>query len=198
MNLHAIRQAGSVHRWHTSPKMLRVQTVADHCWNVCMLILHVYPGANRLLLIAALRHDNAELITGDMPAPAKWYNPDLANELNSVEAFVDLIFKYPDETVLTLSVFEQTVLRWADAAELVLFCLEDGRMGNRTAHRPAWAVLRGMLTMQGLNENMLGMNRDMVESYKRVFDVESFRQLDVEFRDAQHYFAEEMKDHGSK
>lgn len=193
MNLHAVRQAGSVHRWHTTPKMLRVQTVADHCWNVVMLLLHVYPSASGQLLRAALRHDNAELITGDMPAPAKWFNRNLADELKVVEEKVNAIFKYPADFNAELSVPEKTALKWADGAELVLFCLEDGRMGNRTAHRPAWSVLRRMASMHGLNRAMLDTNTDMIESYKRVFNVSTFRMLETEFRDAQYYFEEEVK-----
>lgn len=77
--------AGEVRRGHTVRDFH--QTIAEHSWRVAALLWHAYRGAPPAGLIeAALFHDAAEILTGDIPAPAKWGNGALEAALREAEA----------------------------------------------------------------------------------------------------------------
>lgn len=63
-------QAGHVRRYHQEGLKIN-QDVAQHSWRVCLIILHLWPGACKTLLKAALEHDIPERYIGDISAPAK-------------------------------------------------------------------------------------------------------------------------------
>lgn len=130
-----LRDAGAVVRYHTA-RMTRQQTVAEHSYGVAMLVKEVEPG-DHLLLIAALHHDLSEAATGDIPAPAKWDNPELSKVLTAIEAKYDTRYG----TAVQLSDHQAHVLRWCDTMELVLWCREEWRMGNKYAET---IMLRGL------------------------------------------------------
>lgn len=60
---------GDVKRYHTYATV-PAQTVAAHSWRVAVIAAHLWPDRPGLPL-AALYHDVAEGLTGDVPAPAK-------------------------------------------------------------------------------------------------------------------------------
>lgn len=121
------RDAGQVKRYHTQ-RTLRQQTVAEHSFGVCMLIRQVWPDCSRNILFAAMHHDLPELMTGDIPAPAKRAHPQMDTYLEEFEASLHPLYY---DTVW-MDAEEQAVLKWADTMELVLWCLEEWRMGNHT------------------------------------------------------------------
>jgi 5'-deoxynucleotidase YfbR-like HD superfamily hydrolase len=133
--IQALRDASAVVRFHTA-RMTRQQTVAEHSYGVAMLVLEVEP-TDFLLVRAALYHDLSEAATGDIPAPAKWDNPQLAAVLTEVEAEYDARFG----TAIDLTPYQKHVLKWCDAMELVLWCREEWCMGNAYARE---IMRRGM------------------------------------------------------
>lgn len=118
------RDAGAVRRYHTK-RVHRGQTIAEHTFGMLMLIKQVQPLCTKNLMNAALHHDLPELFTGDMPGPIKRAHPDLGPLLDSIEEGLDPL--YQD---FHLTVPEAMLLKWADRMELVLWCLEEVRMGN--------------------------------------------------------------------
>ena len=73
MNLTALKfmwSGGETRRYHGF-RMLQEDTVGHHSFNVACIIMAIRPDASATLLRAALKHDIAEHIVGDMPAPAK-------------------------------------------------------------------------------------------------------------------------------
>ena len=67
--IQVMREAGSVNRCHTI-KIIGTQDVAQHSYNVAMIIVALTKGlCSSTLLQAALTHDTPELWTGDIPAP---------------------------------------------------------------------------------------------------------------------------------
>lgn len=123
------RDAGGVRRYHTQ-RTLRSQTVAEHSFGICMLIRQVWPDCSRAMLFAALHHDLPELMTGDIPAPAKRAHPEMDAYLEHFEQSLHPLY-YDTEF---MGAEELAVLKWADTMELVLWCLEEYRMGN---HMPS-------------------------------------------------------------
>ncbi len=123
------RDAGAVTRYHTK-RTLRQQTVAEHTFGMLLLIKQVAPmymGYEGLVAVyeAVMHHDLPELFTGDVPAPIKRANPELGPLLDSIEQ--DLHPLYQD---YQLNQEQITLIKWADRMELVMWCLEEYRMGN--------------------------------------------------------------------
>ena len=123
-----LRDASSVSRYHTV-RTHRQQSVADHSHGVAMLMLRIHPSAAAHVLRAALCHDLAEVVTGDLPAPVKWANPVLKELLAGIEV------RYEDALGISteLSEDEMLLLKWCDTMELVLWSWEEVMMGNSYA-----------------------------------------------------------------
>ena len=136
------RDAGAVKRYHVK-RTHRTQTIAEHTFGMLMLVKQVTEGqgeyglqSRATLYEAILHHDLPELMTGDVPAPIKRVHPELGPLMDSIEQ--DLYPLYRD---YTLTQEESALLKWADRMELVLWCLEEFRMGN-TYTKPT--VARGL------------------------------------------------------
>jgi 5'-deoxynucleotidase YfbR-like HD superfamily hydrolase len=122
-----LREAAAVKRYHTK-RTIRTQNLADHTYGILQIILAVDPQPSLNLIKAAMHHDLAEVLTGDIPAPAKRMFPDLREALQSAEhsdGQLSPVFELTDD--------EQALLKWADTAELCFWCLEEYLMGNRLA-----------------------------------------------------------------
>jgi len=126
-NFQQLYNAGAVERYHTL-RTHRRQTLADHSWGVAMILFKIYPGASPGLVKAALTHDLSELITGDLPATAKWRYKHLAESVGVAER------EFHDEHDIRIELhdIEQAALKWADMAELCLFAQAEIDMGNQT------------------------------------------------------------------
>jgi 5'-deoxynucleotidase YfbR-like HD superfamily hydrolase len=122
-----IRSAGYTKRFHTV-QIIGEQTVAEHSYHVAMLCVRLsYGSPSSDLLMAALYHDLAETVTGDIPAPAKWRYPGLKNELLKIESeFEDEYFLNSD-----LTNNEILILKHADGLELASFCIDQIMLGNK-------------------------------------------------------------------
>lgn len=123
-----VRDGGGVKRCHTFP-IIGEQTVAAHSWGVAQIIRRLWPECSKTLLLAALDHDVAERWTGDVPADAKWRNPNLRAELAKVETQVEHELGLNQGWLLSET--EQHMLKWADRLELLQFCVDQRRLGNR-------------------------------------------------------------------
>lgn len=117
-------RAGSVERYHTVRTHHR-QTLADHSWGVAMVLLKIKPSVGADVLKAALVHDLAESVTGDVPFPVKRDYPKLADALRAVELEFNKRHELTD-----LAGADLTLLKWADMAELCLFTQYEILMGN--------------------------------------------------------------------
>ncbi len=106
--------------------------------------------------VAALYHDASEILTGDLPTPIKYYNPDIKEAYKQVErvAGLRLLEMLPAELRAS---YEHLVLE--DDAELLPFikaadklsahikCLEEQKAGNTefdTAAKQTWESMKAM------------------------------------------------------
>jgi len=114
-----------VKRYHTVTT-LREETVAHHSHNVAMLVLALDPGATAPMLKAALLHDLAEQVTGDIPSPAKreYGIGDQVDELED-RLLSESGWNYPG-----LTSNEKRTLKLADIASGALFCAREMELGN--------------------------------------------------------------------
>ena len=96
----------------------------------------VDPGA---VAVAALYHDASEIITGDMPTPIKYDNPDIKAAYKAVERVAEqkLLSMLPEELrmdyeeVITMPDPEiQGLVKAADKLSAYLKCVEELKAGN--------------------------------------------------------------------
>lgn len=141
MRIHAsefmrLYDAARVMRFHAQPIYgggPRVN-LAEHSWGVAMLCDHLSPhGASAVLMMAALTHDLAECVTGDVPATTKWKYPGLTHLLREVEKKVEQEL-YVAENLEALSAEQQLILQWADKLELYAYAARC----YRSTRAPEW------------------------------------------------------------
>ena len=96
----------------------------------------VDPGA---VAVAALYHDAGEILTGDMPTPIKYDNPDIQSAYKAVEAVAEqklLSMLPPDlrpdfEAAVTIPDPEiRALVKGADKLSAYLKCVEELKAGN--------------------------------------------------------------------
>ena len=106
--------------------------------------------------VAALYHDASEILTGDLPTPIKYYNPDIKDAYKQVEKIAGnrLLDMLPPElrdsyTHLVLE-DDQQVLPFVKAADKLsahIKCLEEQKAGNTefdNAAKQTWDSLKAM------------------------------------------------------
>jgi 5'-deoxynucleotidase YfbR-like HD superfamily hydrolase len=129
MNFRTKYEAGQVKRYHTQIT-LKEQTLAEHQWGVAMIVNEIYPQGYQLLM-AALTHDLAESVTGDIPYTAKRDNYNLKEASDSAED----VFNFEHNLCQGLNSEEQHILRWADMFECFLFARRETWLGNQTMRK---------------------------------------------------------------
>ena len=113
-----LMMAGNVARYHTTGGPIQ-QTTGQHSWGVAMIILALHPNPSLGLVRAALEHDAAEFIVGDLPSPAKRKSPVLRDLLEGIEN--DTMISLGMQGHVHLSSADRAWLHWADVAEAMLW-----------------------------------------------------------------------------
>lgn len=122
-------KGGGVRRYHN--EQVDGQTVGHHSFGVawfCWILMDSKPTAE--LLYAAIHHDVAEGVVGDVPAPTKRKIPGLKAALDKHELSVMLELGIPEPKI---DEYEARVLKFADIFEGMLFCISQRHRGNRNA-----------------------------------------------------------------
>ena len=89
--------------------------------------------------VAAMFHDTTEIITGDMPTPIKYYNPEIKDAYKQIEKVAEdrLVSMLPDyfksEISLAYQMDEHTMklVKAADKLSALIKCIEELNMGNK-------------------------------------------------------------------
>lgn len=123
--LEFIAGGAEVTRYHTV-FTINKETVGHHSHGVAMMALMIDPSASASLLKAALYHDLAEQVVGDIPSPAK-REFDLGRKLDELE---DSIIEQAGIEIPDLTPEESRVLKLADIAQGALFCAREIQLGN--------------------------------------------------------------------
>ncbi|MHA2937597.1 5'-deoxynucleotidase [Vibrio sp. RC27] len=108
------------------------------------------------IAIKAMYHDSSEVLTGDLPTPVKYYNPEIAKEYKKIEAAAEqkLLSMLPEEFhddfkpyLLSDAVYEEDelIVKQADCLCAYLKCLEELSAGN---HEYALAKKRLDVTLE--------------------------------------------------
>ena len=127
--------------------------------------------------VAALYHDASEILTGDMPTPIKYDNPDIKKAYKEVEAMAEkkLLHMLPEELqsayapVITGQSGEiEELVKAADKLSAYIKCVEEMKAGNNE-FREAAAQTRKALDAYKLPEVAYFMETFM-ESFSLTLD----------------------------
>ena len=143
----------------------RTENVEEHSYEVAVLA-HALAAIGREVYhkdidpdkaaTAALFHDAPEIITGDMPTPIKYYNPDIKTAYRQVEAVAQdkLLSMLPQELVAVYGPLvresDENVRRYVKAADKLsayIKCVEEGKAGNSEFKMAAGQTLAALKEM---------------------------------------------------
>lgn len=87
---------------------------------------------------AAMFHDTSEILTGDMPTPIKYYNPEIKRVYKEIESVAEnaLLRMLPDDLREAYAAYydmdEETkrIIKAADKISALIKCIEELKMGN--------------------------------------------------------------------
>ena len=106
--------------------------------------------------VAALYHDASEILTGDLPTPIKYYNPDIKSAYKQVERIAGerLLDMLPKELrdayaplVLEDDPAVEPIVKAADKLSAHIKCLEEQKAGNTefdSAAKQTWDAMKAM------------------------------------------------------
>ena len=106
--------------------------------------------------VAALYHDASEILTGDLPTPVKYYNPDIKQAYKQVERVAGnrVLDMLPQELrssyehdVLEDDRVVKPIVKAADKLSAHIKCLEEQKSGNTDfdyAARQTWEAMKAM------------------------------------------------------
>ncbi|MBQ7345295.1 MAG: 5'-deoxynucleotidase [Oscillospiraceae bacterium] len=119
-------------------------------------ILHLEGPDPDRCAVAAMYHDASEIITGDLPTPIKYYDPDIKCAYKRVERLAGerLLGMLPPELrksyehlVLEDDPEVEPIVKAADKLSAHIKCLEEQKAGNSefdTAARQTWEAMKQM------------------------------------------------------
>lgn len=106
--------------------------------------------------VAALYHDASEILTGDLPTPVKYYNPDIKQAYKQVEhiagnRILDMLpqqlRKSYELDVLEEDLSVKPIVKAADKLSAHIKCLEEQKSGNTEfdfAAKQTWEAMKAM------------------------------------------------------
>lgn len=119
-------------------------------------ILHLEGPDPDRCAVAALYHDASEIITGDLPTPIKYYNPDIKAAYKQVERIAGehLLSMLPpalrpsyEHLVLEDDETVNPIVKAADKLSAYIKCVEEQKGGNTEFDSAALSTLESMKAM---------------------------------------------------
>ena len=119
-------------------------------------ILHLDGPDPDRCAVAALYHDASEILTGDLPTPIKYYNPEIKTAYKEVERIAGnrLLDMLPPELrdsyakyVLEEETDLEPIVKAADKLSAHIKCLEEQKAGNTefdSAAKQTWDAMKAM------------------------------------------------------
>lgn len=132
---------------------------------------HVDPG---VVAVAALYHDASEILTGDMPTPIKYDNPEIRDAYKKVEAVAErkLLRMLPEELqpvyepILSNQDAEtKRLVKAADKLSAYIKCVEELKAGNLEFREAA------AQTRQALEDDPLPEVRYFLDTFMESFSL---------------------------
>ena len=138
-----------IRRWSLM-KAVDEENIAEHSAAVAQIAHALAVIANRLygkslnadrITTLALYHESGEVITGDLPTPIKYYNPEIRRAYGEIEKVANdkLLSMLPDELKdeyrplieQDATTYEHRLVKAADKISAYVKCVEELKAGNR-------------------------------------------------------------------
>ena len=106
--------------------------------------------------VAALYHDASEILTGDLPTPIKYYNPDIKDAYKQVERIagnrlLDMLPQQLRESYEHLVLEDdkdlEPIVKGADKLSAYIKCVEEQKAGNTEFDSAAAQTMRSLKAM---------------------------------------------------
>ena len=119
-------------------------------------ILHLDGPDPDRCAVAALYHDASEILTGDLPTPIKYYNPDIKAAYKQVERIsgerlLDMLPRELRQSYASYVLEEdetlEPIVKAADKLSAHIKCLEEQKAGNKefdSAAAQTWNAMKAM------------------------------------------------------
>lgn len=152
----------NIYRWGLM-RNTRNESLSEHSMEVA-LIAHALGVIARVRLqkeidpnlcaAAALFHDTSEILTGDMPTPIKYYNPEIRDAYKKVERVAEdkLLSMLPEDLqsdyvpLYRPSPEVHALVKAADRICAYIKCVEETEMGNREFSAAKQSILDDILS----------------------------------------------------
>lgn len=140
-------------------------------------ILHLPTPEPDRCAVAALYHDVPEIITGDLPTPVKYYNPDIKEAYKQVERIAGnrLLDMLPPELRPSYEHFVleddpelEPIVKGADKLSAYIKCVEEQKAGNTEFDSAAAVTMQALRDMH--REEMDWFLEHCLEPYSRNLD----------------------------
>ncbi len=169
----------NINRWGLM-RNTRTENLSEHSLEVAF-IAHALAilGNKRLgknynadrVAVCAMFHDTSEIITGDMPTPIKYFNPEIKDAYKKIEAVAEqeLISKLPEDMrtdftqIYSPSEDICKLIKAADKISALIKCIEELNMGN-LEFKDAERSTRKAIKKLDLDEAQLFMD-EFIESF---------------------------------
>ena len=138
-----------IRRWSLM-KSTSDENIAEHSAQVAQIAHALALIKNRrfggsldanLIAAAALYHETSEVLTGDLPTPIKYYNPEIRDSYKKIEKTANdkLISMLPEELQadyrelieIPSDSYEHALIKAADKLAAYIKCIEELRSGNK-------------------------------------------------------------------
>lgn len=156
-----------INRWSLM-RNTQTENIQEHSHQVAIIahalavIRNTYFGgsvnADRVTILA-LYHDSNEIITGDMPTPIKYYNPEISDAYKKVEniskekllsmlpsemggTYRDILFKKEEDLELW------KMVKAADRISAYVKCVEEEKAGNREFKKAGESVRKAVMEIE--------------------------------------------------
>ena len=176
-----------IRRWSLM-KSVSDENIAEHSAQVAeiahalALIKNRYFGgqlnADRIGM-AALYHETSEVLTGDLPTPIKYYNPEIREAYKAIESTANnkLLSMLPDELrgdyqeliEPSSEDYGAVLIKAADKISAYIKCVEELRSGNREFAK-AEKALRSAVEEYCRYEEVKYFCDNFLDSFKKTLD----------------------------
>ena len=142
----------------------QVEDVAQHTMQVAMIAHALCVIENTLYggkldaekaAVIALYHESAEVVTGDLPTPVKYYDADINRAYKNIESRAEqkLVDTLPDELKAAFSQYvkadkkapEYIMVKRADKMSALIKCVEELAVGNMEFEKAHEATLKSLM-----------------------------------------------------
>ena len=138
-----------IKRWSLM-KSVTDENIAEHSAQVAQIAHALALIKNRMfggaldpdrIASAALYHETSEVLTGDLPTPIKYYNPEIRRSYKDIEKIANdklismlpeaLQADYRELIEIPSDSYEHRLIKAADKISAYIKCIEEMRSGNR-------------------------------------------------------------------